>query len=431
MGQRSVAARTPVRGPGVLPPTAAEALRSPGAELDPALRSSMESRIGHDFGAVRIHHDAAADTAASELGAAAFTVGSDIAFRAGRYTPSVLTHELVHVVQQQSAGEIEPERSEPGDRHERAADAVAHGGAATVARGAAVPMVQLQAETEAGPSVEQLRRDAIVEADWKIAEIDEALANGYIWWFEQEVFSGRGQAATAAISTRSQTLRELARLLSDLIVSLEAGDMYPFLRHRLGSWRPERGKAMNTTPIHDFIRARGGNPDTLWQPVSWNPRGRLQSYLFFPLDRTAAVVPREAPTGVKRAAPTAAPAPAPAPEAKPEPAREAERTSATEATGWYIQISDPRRPTEVRELVAPADAAFVYAEPRTSKNFALFRDAAGRFYYNGPDGRVDLPGLLEQFPAAANPAPRPSWQDEPQEAAGEPSPRRRPLTPRR
>jgi hypothetical protein len=65
----------------------------------------MQARFGHDFRNVRVHRDAAADDAAHALAASAFTVGTDIVFRAGHYAPetpdglSLVAHELAHVVQ--------------------------------------------------------------------------------------------------------------------------------------------------------------------------------------------------------------------------------------------------------------------------------------------------------------------------------------------
>jgi hypothetical protein len=77
-----------------------------GKPLDAPTRSQMESRFHFDFSRVRIHHDEAADRAASTLSARAFTLGSDIAFGQGEYAPQtpkgerLLAHELAHVVQQ-------------------------------------------------------------------------------------------------------------------------------------------------------------------------------------------------------------------------------------------------------------------------------------------------------------------------------------------
>ncbi len=86
-------------------------LRSPGREMEPATRREMESRIGFDFGRVRLHTDARAGESAQGLSARAYTVGSDVVFAPGRYAPQttegrhLLAHELTHVVQQTSGAE--------------------------------------------------------------------------------------------------------------------------------------------------------------------------------------------------------------------------------------------------------------------------------------------------------------------------------------
>lgn len=66
----------------------------------------MEPRFGHDFSQVRVHPEA--QTAAAAVHAKAFTVGKDIVFGPGQYSPMdqagklLLAHELAHVIQQQS-----------------------------------------------------------------------------------------------------------------------------------------------------------------------------------------------------------------------------------------------------------------------------------------------------------------------------------------
>ena len=93
---------------GSTPPIVDDALRSPGQPLDAGTRASMESRFGHDFGAVRVHTDPLAAQSAAAVQARAYTVASDIVFGAGRYAPAtgeghrLLAHELTHVVQQQT-----------------------------------------------------------------------------------------------------------------------------------------------------------------------------------------------------------------------------------------------------------------------------------------------------------------------------------------
>ena len=93
-------------GPSAATFLAQQALRSPGRPLDLATREFMEAEFGHDFQDVRIHTGPAADKSNQELGAQAFTTGTDIVFAAGRYAPEqpasqhLLAHELTHVLQQ-------------------------------------------------------------------------------------------------------------------------------------------------------------------------------------------------------------------------------------------------------------------------------------------------------------------------------------------
>jgi uncharacterized protein DUF4157 len=94
-----------------IPPIVHEVLRSPGQPLDQAVRTFMEPRFGHDFGQVLVHTGTQAAEAARSVNALAFTVGSHIAFGAGRFSPEsaagrqLLAHELVHVAQRRSSGE--------------------------------------------------------------------------------------------------------------------------------------------------------------------------------------------------------------------------------------------------------------------------------------------------------------------------------------
>jgi len=94
---------------GAVPPSVHNVLRTPGAPLDAAVRAAMEPHFRHDFGKVRVHADAAAAESARAVHAAAYTVGRDVVFGAGRYAPDssrglqLIAHELTHVVQQSQA----------------------------------------------------------------------------------------------------------------------------------------------------------------------------------------------------------------------------------------------------------------------------------------------------------------------------------------
>jgi hypothetical protein len=98
----------------------------------------MEPRLGHDFGAVRVHADEQAAALAESLGARAFTVGSAVVVGQGRYAPGtgegqrLLAHELTHVVQQ--TAELGPHASSGAAEGEAAGAGlrVAGGQAATV-----------------------------------------------------------------------------------------------------------------------------------------------------------------------------------------------------------------------------------------------------------------------------------------------------------
>lgn len=82
------------------------ASRGGGQSLPEGTRSSMESAFGTDFSGVRVHTGSEAVQLNRELGAQAFTHGSDVYFGAGKYDPGstegqrLLGHELTHVVQQ-------------------------------------------------------------------------------------------------------------------------------------------------------------------------------------------------------------------------------------------------------------------------------------------------------------------------------------------
>lgn len=82
---------------------------SPGERLAPSIRGEMEPKFGHDFSNARVHHDSRADSSSEKMNARAFTVGNQISFAQGQYSPfslhgkELLAHELVHVVQNNRA----------------------------------------------------------------------------------------------------------------------------------------------------------------------------------------------------------------------------------------------------------------------------------------------------------------------------------------
>lgn len=110
----------PSAAAGQAPASVDRVLAGTGSPLAPALRQDMEQRFGHDFSQVRTFHGSAAETSARDIGAAAYTVGSNIVFGANRFSPNtstgrhLLAHELTHVVQQGGAREPVVRRSLEG-----------------------------------------------------------------------------------------------------------------------------------------------------------------------------------------------------------------------------------------------------------------------------------------------------------------------------
>ena len=75
-------------------------------QLDPKTRFFMEAQFGRDFSFVNIHSDNEANKIANTFNARAFTLGKDIFFRRGLYSPhtyegrKLIAHELTHVTQE-------------------------------------------------------------------------------------------------------------------------------------------------------------------------------------------------------------------------------------------------------------------------------------------------------------------------------------------
>jgi hypothetical protein len=113
-----------------VPPIVHEVLASPGQPLDPATRTFMELRFGHDFSRVRVHADAQAAESARTVNARAYTVGNNVVFDAGNYAPRtnkglrLMAHELAHTIQQNESG-TQPLRLADDDGQEREAERAA------------------------------------------------------------------------------------------------------------------------------------------------------------------------------------------------------------------------------------------------------------------------------------------------------------------
>jgi hypothetical protein len=133
---------------------------SGGSVLSDDVRGEMESKLGADFGNVRIHLD---NDRAASLGSEAYTVGNDIVFASDKFAPDTregkqrLAHELTHVVQQ-SQGAVDGTDigggvavSDPYDRFEQEAEAAGD----RVAAGECVSIDAGKNSAEASSSVQR------------------------------------------------------------------------------------------------------------------------------------------------------------------------------------------------------------------------------------------------------------------------------------
>ncbi|MGH4022189.1 MAG: DUF4157 domain-containing protein [Pseudonocardiaceae bacterium] len=160
-----------------------------GAPLDNETRTDMESRLGHDFGDVRVHTDSRAHDSAKAVNAHAYTVGSNIVFQRDKYDASstdgrtMLAHELTHVVQQRS-GPVEGtatgggiQVSDPSDRFEREAASNAERAVSAPAPVTATPSgpaVQRQADEEEEPEEAAVQGTFVQRAEGEVEEEEEA-----------------------------------------------------------------------------------------------------------------------------------------------------------------------------------------------------------------------------------------------------------------
>lgn len=93
---------------GVIPSieSSINSLKGKGQPMPKSVRNYFESRFGFDFSQVQMHTDTKAAETAKSINAMAFTVGREIFFGPGQYSPEtskgkqLLAHELTHTVQQ-------------------------------------------------------------------------------------------------------------------------------------------------------------------------------------------------------------------------------------------------------------------------------------------------------------------------------------------
>lgn len=144
--------------------------RGGGHPLSESVRAFYEPRFGIDFSQVRVHTDAKASEAAKSVNAQAFTVGRDVMFGAGRYSPGteagnrLLAHELTHTIQQGGGTQFKrfEHTDHPPDQDAATRAGIARIGQMSIARRGDLLTVQRE-EKDKAPW-------------WKLAEFGETVA---------------------------------------------------------------------------------------------------------------------------------------------------------------------------------------------------------------------------------------------------------------
>ncbi|MDT7605497.1 MAG: hypothetical protein QOF61_3494, partial [Acidobacteriota bacterium] len=109
----------PAAGRGARAEGVAQLVSSPGGgdPLPAQVREALETGLGADLKAVRVHTDARAEAAAAALPARAFTYGTHIFLGAGARPTDLglMAHEAAHVVQQGGAPVLQKAAEGEGD----------------------------------------------------------------------------------------------------------------------------------------------------------------------------------------------------------------------------------------------------------------------------------------------------------------------------
>jgi Domain of unknown function (DUF4157) len=119
MQTKEISGQTPELRPEI--EDGVQALRGGGQPLPQSARAFFEPRFNQDFSQVRIHTDQRAAESAKSVNALAYTVGRDVVFGSGQYSPEtpagqrLLAHELTHVVQQRG---VDTNRLDQAGRHQ-------------------------------------------------------------------------------------------------------------------------------------------------------------------------------------------------------------------------------------------------------------------------------------------------------------------------
>ncbi|MDK2745521.1 MAG: DUF4157 domain-containing protein [Nitrospira sp. BO4] len=175
MRKETCASAMPDPPPGDIPPSIEGVVNSGGRPLDFGTRRFFEPRIGYDLSSVRVFTDPAAGQSAQSIQARAYTLGNNIVFGNGEYSPDsgsgkhLLAHELAHVAQQgKGTGTLELQRQSAPGGGSTTAPATAPTFGASCSGGATDPCQQSRCTTPIADINADLSR--------AIAYVDSAIA---------------------------------------------------------------------------------------------------------------------------------------------------------------------------------------------------------------------------------------------------------------
>jgi hypothetical protein len=358
-------------GPEV-PAIVHEVLRSPGQPLDSKTRGFFEPRFQRDFSDVRIHADAPAAESARSINALGYTVGRDVVFAQGRYSPGtddgrrLIAHELAHVVQQAPS-------------------------APTRTAGAAGVIRRKPAKREWGPDLISTGIAVFARGRFQCSADANATGSTYasgIWTGDprSEIDTKLGNYASVCLSPCvGEPLNLRPTSFVDAVDAIRPKPFDPPTISFIAYYYPDVGDMdvlMKETSTGEYTEA-GGPLDTTFGDLTFftpDSPGRLvvSSALTDPTSGQVAVYSEEIRV---IECPRVAVDPEPVAEKPKKPPKGRE-------TRFYIEVRDPVKAPLVYQLV----------DKNTSLDgpgglFQVWKDTAGKFYYMNNGRRVYLPNF--------------------------------------
>ena len=206
-----------------------------GRSLPHETRSFFESALGADFSGVQVHTGAEAVAMNKELGAHAFTHGSDIYFNAGKYDPGsssgkrLLAHELTHTVQQGGAVRTKKESDAAASVSLKTDSPAIHGDWYNFN----IPFTDYQFD----PSLEGIKTaagvvkdTAVAGVEWIVDEIKSLVSSGISWLQEKweslkEFVSSGWESLKSAFTEIVSVIKSPLDFIANAILNFDADSL--------------------------------------------------------------------------------------------------------------------------------------------------------------------------------------------------------------